>query len=155
MLDSKILRDILKQIYQIDDKYLVPLSQGWFVPTLPEEETVGTWIGYRVLAIEPYTRGYTTSEDFVTIPVKMTFRISFVGPQAEDFAYQTMLWDLRTDIQELFDKQEAQINYEAREIFTYPLKNKGFNDMLCWVVDFHAQTFYKVNANHIPWIPFT
>ena len=58
MLDSKSLRDILKEIYGIEDKYLVPISTNWFIPTTDPEDKVGTWIGYRILSKRPYTRAY-------------------------------------------------------------------------------------------------
>ena len=150
MFNSKSLRIALKNLFGVEDKYIVPISEGWFVPTLPEEETVGTWIGYRIMSYTPYTRSLQMNAD-KAVPVKVSFRMTFVGPEAEELAQQTLLWETRSDVTKIFEDMEAQINYTNRHVFSYPLKNKGFNDMCCWVVDLSAQTFYKVNANYKPW----
>ena len=56
MLDSKSLRSVLKEIFGIEDKYLVPISTNWFLPTVDPEDKVGTWIGYRIQSKKPIMR---------------------------------------------------------------------------------------------------
>lgn len=152
MLDSKSLRSILKEIYGIEDKYLIPISTNWFVPTTDPEDKIGTWIGYRLLSKKPYTRAYQEGL-FYSIPLKVNFRLSFVGPQAEELADQTMIWENRTDVIKSFEKAQAQINYTDRVLFTYPIRNGGFNDSLCWIVDMSAQTTYDIDTKQKPWYP--
>lgn len=152
MLNSKSLRDILKEIYGIEDKYLVPISTNWFIPTVNPEDKVGTWIGYRILSKKPYTRAYQGGL-FYSVPLKVNFRLSFVGPQAEELADQTMFWENRTDVVKAFEKVQAQINYTDRTSFTYPIRNGGFNDSLSWIVDMSAQTTCDIDTKQKPWIP--
>ena len=83
MLDAKILREALKEIYGVDDKYLVPISTNWFLPTTDPEDKVHTWIGYRILSKKPYVRAAQRGRDMVK-DIKVSFRITFVGPQAEE-----------------------------------------------------------------------
>ena len=85
-------------------------------------------------------------------PIRVNFRISFVGKQAEELADQVLLWEDRTDVTEAFDSIKAQINYQDRQAFSYPIRNGGFNDELCWIVDLSAQTFYEVDTKQEPWI---
>ena len=85
-------------------------------------------------------------------PIKVSFRISFVGKQAEELADQVLLWEDRTDVTKAFDSIRAQINYQDRQAFSYPIRNGGFNDELCWIVDLSAQTFYEVDTKQEPWI---
>lgn len=152
MLNASTLRAALKDIYGVEDRYLVPLSKGWYVPTYDKNDLVGTWIGYRVSSKQPYARGYSQNETTWIRPIKTSFRVSFVGPQAEDLADQTLLWDERTDVQEAFEKHcLAQLNYNARQMFSYPVKEGGLNDGLCWCVDFSAQTFYTTTVKREPW----
>lgn len=151
MLNGETLRGILKDIFGIEDKYLVPISTNWFVPTVDPEDKTGTWIGYRIQSKKPTTRAYQQGGVFVK-PIKVSFRLSFVGKQAESLADQVLLWEDRTDVTKAFEKQKAQINYNDRVSFTYPVRNGGFNDELCWIVDLSAQTFYEVNTNQGPWI---
>lgn len=151
MLDSTSLRNVLKEIFGIDDKYLVPISTNWFVPTIDPDDKKGSWIGYRIQSKKPYVRAYQTGR-VIQKPIKVHFRLSFVGPEAEKLADQVLLWEDRTDVQKAFEKVKAQINYEDRTSFTYPVRNGGFNDDLCWIVDISAQTFYEVDTKQVPWI---
>lgn len=152
MLDAEILRNILKDIYGVEDKFLVPISTNWFVPTVDPNEKIGTFIGYRVISKEPLIRAYQ-KDVYMVKSVRVSFRLTFVGPQAEQFADQTLLWDERTDVIKAFEKYKAQINYKSRTSFSYPVRNGGFNDSLAWIVDMSAQTFYEADTKQQPWIP--
>lgn len=152
MLNSKTLRVALKTIFGVEDKYLVPLDQGWYVPTYDQTDKVGTWIGYRIMDKKPNIRTYQEGSKFIR-SIKVNFRISFIGPQAEELCDQTILWDDRDDVQKAFAGCDAQINYNNRQCFSYPVKNGGLNDNLCWCVDFSSQTFYVVDANWSLWKP--
>lgn len=150
MLNAKNLRATLKEIFGIDDKYLVPISTNWFLPTTDPEDKVHTWIGYRILNKKPYIRASQRGRDMVK-DIKVHFRLTFVGPQAEDLADQILLWEDRTDVSEAFEKIFSQINYSDRTSFTYPVRNGGYNDEMAWIVDMSAQTSYIVDTKQVPW----
>ena len=150
MLDAETLRNTLKEIFGIDDKYLVPISTNWFLPTTDPNDKVHTWIGYRIISKKPYVRAAQYGSDMVK-PVKVQFRLTFVGPQAEKLADQVLMWEDRTDVTEAFERAMSQINYTDRISFTYPVRNGGFNDDLAWVVDLSAQTSYEVDTKQVPW----
>ena len=150
MLNAKILRDTLKEIFGIDDKYLVPISTNWFLPTTDPDDHIGTWIGYRIMNKKPYVRAYQTGT-MMTKPIRVSFRITFVGPQAEELADQVLLWEDRTDVSNAFEKSQTQINYTDRVSFSYPVRNGGYNDELAWIVDLSAQTSYEVDTKQMPW----
>lgn len=150
MLNAKILRETLKEIFGVADKYLVPISTNWFLPTVDPEDHVGTWVGYRIISKKPYVRAAQYGTDMVK-PVKVRFRLTFVGPQAEELADQVLLWEDRTDVTKAFEKSQTQINYTDRTSFSYPVRNGGFNDDLAWVVDLSAQTSYEEDTKQVPW----
>lgn len=150
MLNAKNLRTTLKEIFGIDDKYLVPISTNWFLPTTDPEDKVGTWIGYRIISKKPHVRAWQAGRD-MTKSIKVRFRLTFVGPQAEELADQTLLWEDRTDVAEAFEKTLSQINYVDRDAFTYPVRNGGYNDEMAWIVDMSAQTSYIVDTKQVPW----
>lgn len=150
MLNTETLRDTLKEIYGVEDKYLVPISTNWFLPTTDPNDKVHTWIGYRILNKKPYVRAMQQGRD-MTKPIKVSFRLTFVGPQAEEFADQTLLWEDRTDVINAFERTESQINYTDRTAFTYPVRNGGYNDDMAWIVDMSAQTSYTVDTKQVPW----
>lgn len=150
MLDSEALRTALKEIYGIDDKYLVPLDSGWYVPTYDKADKMSTWIGYRILEVKPNVRaGYSGSSYSKSVKVK--FRLSFVGRQAEQLALQTLLFDDRQDVTKAFEKSQTQLNYVSREILTYPIKEGGLNDSLCWFTDVDCQSFYAADVRYPGW----
>ncbi len=150
MLDSEALRQALKDIYGINDKYLVPLDSGWYVPTYDKNDVINTWIGYRILEVKPNVRaGYTGSS--YNKSVKIRFRLAFVGKQAEKLALQTLLFDDRQDVVRAFEKSQTQLNYVSREILTYPIKEGGLNDNLCWFTDIDCQSFYATDVKYPDW----
>ena len=150
MLNASSLRSVLKDIYGVEDKYLVPISTNWFIPTIDSEDKISTWIGYRIISKRPMLRAYQSGRNVVK-PIKVSFRLTFVGPQAEELADQVLVWEDRTDVTKAFAKQQAEINYTDRTSFTYPVRNGGFNDSMAWIVDLTAQTFYEVDTKQNPW----
>lgn len=152
MFNTDALRSVLKEIFGVDDKYLLPLTADQFVPTIDPDDKVGTWIGYMMLYKEPYTRGFM-AEPNAYQPIAVKFRTTFVGPQAEEFADSTLFWDMRHDVTRAFERENAQLNYMQRQLYTYPVQNKGFNDRLCWIVDMKVQTIVELDMNHGPWFP--
>ena len=154
MLNAESLRKVLKDIFGIEDKYLVPISTNWFLPTTDPEDKTGTWIGYRIQSKRSIIRAYQYGVMYEK-PIKVSFRLSFVGRQAEELADQVLLWEDRKDVTEAFESVKAQINYMDRQAFSYPIRNGGFNDELCWIVDLTAQTFYEVDTKQKPWISRT
>jgi hypothetical protein len=150
LINSTTLRAALKKIYGIEDKYLVPLDKGWYVPTFDKEDKIGTWIGYRVLMVKPNLRaGYTGTS--YTKSVQCRFRLAFVGKQAEELALQTLLFDDRSDVVSAFEECQTQLNYTSRQLLTYPVREAGLNDSLCWFVDFDCQSFYAYDIKYKPW----
>ena len=156
MINAQILRATLKEIFGVEDKYLVPISTNWFLPTTDSEDKVGTWIGYRIIDTRPYVRAYMglngRNRNLIHKPIKVSFRLTFVGPQAEELADQTLLWEDRGDVSDAFAKSNTQINYSDRTSFTYPVRNGGYNDDLAWIVDMQCQTEYIVDTGQEPWI---
>lgn len=141
MLDSEALKQALLDIYGVDPKYIVPLDEGWYVPLYDKSETVGTWIGYRILEVKPNVRAGYTGVSYEK-SVQIRFRLSFVGKQAEQLALQTLLFDDRMDVIKAFEKSYTQLNYVGRSIMTYPVKEGGLNDSLVWFTDVDCQSYY-------------
>ena len=152
MLNSDTLRKIIIDIFGIDDRYVVPLDEGWYVPTYDRNDKIGTWIGYRILTKKQNTRAIVQGKTYAK-SIKVRFRLTFVGKQAEELADSTIMWDDRKDVAKAFADVQFQLNYNRRQQFSYPVANGGLNDNLCWCVDFEAQGFYTQNANWPVWHP--
>lgn len=143
---------MLLQIFGIPEQYLVHLIGDYLIPRADLDAPTSNWIGYRVLSKRPYARAYGTSNNgYITIPLRLRFRLVFVGPQAEDFADSTMFWDDRADVKRIFDTYGAQMNYIDREIYSRVVRNKGFNDEIAWVVDINCQMNYTIDIRKPLW----
>jgi hypothetical protein len=158
LITSTSLRIALEKIFFGTDttkyKYLVPIKGGFFVPQItdPTDDT-STWLGYRLLEIYPRTQMYKTAGE-VSKQVRINFRIVGMGPGAEEFISSTLLWENRTDVKTAFEtEQDAQIMYDRRRVYTYPVQQEGFADDLLWVTDMHAMSALKKELTTVPWFP--
>lgn len=144
------LREILKEIYEVDDKYLVHLNDDILAPYVDHLDDVGTYIGYDIMSKKAYSRAYA-QDDIIAIPLKVYFRVAFIGKQAEEFAESTLFWDDRVDVTRAFEKYAAQVNYDPKEIKSYHVHYGGMNDQESWVVDMSCQTTYQQQMKHEKW----
>jgi hypothetical protein len=134
-------------------KFLVPLQGNWFVPTIDKSSNIATWCGFIIMGTHPTQRA-TQRGAIVQKNVKTRFRLSFVGPQAEDFANQTLLWDERDDVKQSFTRNcAALLCYDDRSIYTKIFEQEGQNATLCWIVDMAAMSHYALDTHQIPWVP--
>ena len=155
MITSASLEVALKKIFfdtSGDCRFVVPIRGGFFVPTIDRSQGhESTWIGYRILEIDPRTRLVKTSNN-VSKQVRIAFRITAMGPLAETYITSTLLWEDRMDVKTEFeDKQAAQIMYERRRIYTQPVQQEGLADDMLWVTDMHAMSFIEQTLTTIPW----
>lgn len=150
MINSDSLREILKDIYGVQDKYLVPLDTDTLVPTAYKDDTIGTWIGYRILRKRRYVRA-DQDNGAMCVELRLVFRLVFIGPEAEKLANQTLLWDNRADVVKAFGKYEAQLNYTTRQLHSFSVNNSGFNTAIGWAVDIPCQTVYYEDMNKGSW----
>lgn len=154
MITMQGLRDLLHTTFYHDDptklKYIVPLQGDWFVPTLDPNEKSADWVGYLILQAAAITRSFQQGT-YRVIQTNTTFRLSFIGPNAEDRAYSTLLWCERRDIVDAFGKMNAQLKYDNRRVYTQPVKQSGETNHLAWIVDAQAQAFLSLDTHQTPW----
>lgn len=58
--------------------------------------------------------------------------LSFFGKKAQEWAQSTLLWDLRSDLRELFDKYDVQLLNTRREITAIPYEFEGDNNQIVY-----------------------
>lgn len=123
MLNSNELREIIKEIFKLDDEFVVPMDSGWYAPKYDEEKIESeTYVGYRIL--ERACRNELH---------KLRFRLSFIGHLAEELAVKTLSWKTDSFVQNLFNKNSARIDWiPFSEILSYPLKDA---DLVTWFTD--------------------
>jgi len=152
----KTLDDILFEILfdrkEEYRKYLVPLTHHYYAPTVDPEDTIGTWIGYNILSkekiVQNFIQGKLLAADF-----RIKFRLTALGPQAEDIVDSTAMWDQRPDVKKAFERHNAQLGNTNRMTMTRTVSLEGGNTMLLWFVDFTCISFMQLDPGWKPWIP--
>jgi hypothetical protein len=78
--------------------------------------------------------------------VSTVVRLIFYGPQAEQMAISTTLWDARDDVKKYFEEVKGKLNYLERRVWSAPLRQEGFNDSLLWVTDIRIANFVETGG---------
>lgn len=140
MLDSNTLRNIIKEIFNLDDSYIIPITTNWFIPDVDFSNDNAIYIGYRIISshkVSAENEYNKTNKSYI----RTTFRLTFVGNNAEKYASQIHFWDDMKDIRKIFEKYKVQIDYDDIHSFSYPVKNQKFE--MSWIFDMVAKTDYQ------------
>lgn len=155
MITMQGLHNLLFHVFYGDrpdyEKYVLPLQGDWFVPTLDPAEPSADWAGYLIVQATPVTRSYQQNQ-YRIIQCNTSFRLSFVGPHAEERAYSTLMWCERQDIIDAFTRMDAQLRYDNRRVYTQPVRQSGETNYLAWIVDAQAQSFLALDTHQLPWL---
>lgn len=154
MITMSDLSDILLQVFYDGDKskqkYIVPLQGDWFVPTLDPSEPSADWIGFLKIQTQPLIKAYQQAQ-YKVIDCVSDIRLTFIGPNAEERAYTTLLWNERSDIIELLKKYNATLRYDVKRIYSQPCKQSGESNILVWVFDCKIQEYLAIDTHQKPW----
>lgn len=50
MLDTDSLHNIIKEVFNLDDSYIIPITSNWFIPDSEFLDKESLYIGYRIIA---------------------------------------------------------------------------------------------------------
>ena len=140
MLNTETLRQIIKEIYKIEDEFIVPITTNWFIPDVKTKSESSIFIGYRI--INKRKGSIENKNDSTKIDViKTSFRLVFIGEDAEKFADEIHFWEDNKDILRIFEKYRIQVNSNHIDAFTYPIRD--CNCDLAWIIDLDATSDYK------------
>ena len=148
MLNSKILRQLIKDIYNLDDDFIVPISSNWFIPEINLDEKPGTYIGYRIIS-KRNCYAETLNNKHKKDYIKTGFRLCFVGPESEALKEQVHFWKDNQNVNKLFSFHKLVLNYTDMTSFTYPVRNeKGYQEM-AWIIDMSCNSDYFQDLKQI------
>ena len=134
MLTAEGLRTILLKVFKLNEEFIVPMDNGWYVPSFDKEKIkTETYIGYRILSKRVLNNG----------SICCRFRLSFIGKSAEEFCDSLLFWGNDFVVKELFVEQKVKLINAAEEL-SYPLKDENMTGLLCYFVDFDTES---INSN--------
>jgi len=148
MLNSKLLKQLLKDVYNLDDDFILPISTNWFVPDVNLIDKPGTYIGYRILAKKNH---YAEAQDNKRRKdyIRVSFRLCFVGPNAEDLAEQVHFWKDNYNVQNFFSSHKLILNYTDMTSFTYPVSKENQSNEMAWIIDMSCNSDYFQDLKQI------
>lgn len=135
-------------------KYLIYMSDAQYAPPINRDDKTGSWIGYRFMDKQRYARAWQEQigpHIYQCVPLRFTLRLAFVGKQAEELADTTFTWEDRDDVKRAFESRGFQVAYSNRELYTYAVKQEGFNDIISWITDVSGMGVIKIDTNIRPW----
>jgi hypothetical protein len=136
--------------WEATKKYIVPLQADWFVPAIDPEAPTGNWIGYMILSISPSVRPLQPELDTDMVTnLKVSFRLTFIGPQAEEMAVSTLFWNKRPDVQQVFKTMQAQLRHVDGRVYTHLIRNDELNIKHVWGTDMSAMTFFNTDTHQV------
>ena len=141
MLDSNKLKKIIKEIYNLDDKYIIPITTNWFLPDSDFSDKESIYIGYRIISSKKVSANNKYNKYKVDY-IKTSIRLTFVGINAEKYASEIHFWDDMKDVKKIFEKYKVQMDFNDIQSFTYPIRNEIECDMV-WVFDMCVKTDYQ------------
>lgn len=68
--------------------------------------------------------------------MKATVKVQFIGKKAEDWATSLLFWDERSDVQQVFFENQAQLLLGNRTIETVPFQQEGMNGEMSYLASF-------------------
>ena len=137
MLTKEGLRTILLKVFKLNEEFIVPMDNGWYVPSFDKEKIkTETYIGYRILSKRALNNG----------SIRCRFRLSFIGKSAEEFCDSLLFWGNDFVVKELFAEQKVKLINAADEL-SYPLKDENMTGILCYFVDFDTESIGNVAEN--------
>ena len=138
MLDTATLRQIIKEIYNLDDDCIKAITTNWFLPEITNDipEII---VGYRILSKKKICAENSFNKEQKDC-IRSSFRLTFVGENAEQFADQIHFWQDNKDVMKIFDKYKIKLNSYDMTAFTYPIK-AGKCEM-AWIWDMSANSDY-------------
>lgn len=151
MLTSNLLRQLIKDIYNLEDEFIIPISSNWFLPDVNLIEKPGTYIGYRIISKK--NRFAEDNDDKQSLDsIKVSFRLCFIGIQAEELVDQIHFWKVNHNIQKLFASYKLILNYSDMTIFSYPMRIENSPAETVWICDMSCcSNFYQdlkqINTN--------
>ena len=151
MLTSNLLRQLIKDIYNFEEEFIIPVSSNCFLPDVTLIEKPGTYIGYRILSKRIHYSQDKENKQLVDA-IKVSFRLSLVGIKAEELADQIHFWNDNHDIQKLFASYKLRFNYSDMTNFTYPMRKENSPAEIAWICDMsccsdYFQDLKQINTN--------
>lgn len=141
------LRTALINIFQIEDKYVIPKQGNWWNPQDNAES--GTWVAFTIKSSHPTVMPFLIQESNTIAASEhiVDIDLQIVGALAESMAQSVSLWSLRQDVHDAFEAIGCSLL--ADNLGHYVVSNfiqEGLNSVLAYNVRFAVVSQIEVSA---------
>lgn len=140
-LGELIAKNLFGEKWKKNLKYIIPRKGNFLNPSLDCNAATYAifWLERSIKRVTNFTSDDYNKEECDTThyaTLKSSVSIQFVGKDAQKWAFSTLFWDERTDVQDNFADYHAQLLPTDRTITSIPFQQDGYNGEMSYLASF-------------------
>ena len=141
-LGELVAKNLFGKKWEKNLKYIIPRKGNFLNPSLDCNAATYAifWLEKSIKRVTNFTIDvYNKEKEDVTThfaTLLSSVKIQFVGKDAQKWAFSTLFWDERTDVQDNFADYHAQLLPSERTIASIPFQQDGYNGEMSYLASF-------------------
>lgn len=148
-LGELIAKNFFGEKWEKNLKYIIPRKGNFLNPSLDCNAATFAifWLEKSLKRVTNFTidvynkeepNDNSEKEDITThfATLLSSVKIQFVGKDAQKWAFSTLFWDERTDVQDNFAEYQSQLCPSDRTITSVPFQQDGYNGEMSYLASF-------------------
>lgn len=140
-LGELVAKNLFGEKWEKNLKYIIPRKGNFLNPSLDCNAATYAifWLEKSIKRVTDFTIDVYNEEECDTIhyaTLLSSVSIQFVGKNAQKWAFSTLFWDERTDVQDNFADYHAQLLPSDRTITSVPFQQDGYNGEMSYLASF-------------------
>ena len=141
-LGELVAKNLFGKKWEKNLKYIIPRKGNFLNPSLDCNAATFAifWLEKSIKRVTNFTIDvYNKEKEDVTThfaTLLSSVKIQFVGKDAQKWAFSTLFWDERTDVQDNFADYHAQLLPSERTIASIPFQQDGYNGEMSYLASF-------------------
>jgi hypothetical protein len=141
-LGELVAKNLFGNKWEKNLKYIIPRKGNFLNPSLDCNAATYAifWLEKSIKRVTNFTIDvYNKEKEDVTThfaTLLSSVKIQFVGKDAQKWAFSTLFWDERTDVQDNFADYHAQLLPSERTIASIPFQQDGYNGEMSYLASF-------------------
>ena len=141
-LGELVAKNLFGKNWEKNLKYIIPRKGNFLNPSLDCNAATYAifWLEKSIKRVTNFTIDvYNKEKEDVTThfaTLLSSVKIQFVGKDAQKWAFSTLFWDERTDVQDNFADYHAQLLPSERTIASIPFQQDGYNGEMSYLASF-------------------
>ena len=140
-LGELVAKNLFGDKWEKNLKYIIPRKGNFLNPSLDCNAATYAifWLEKSTKRVTDFTIDVYNEEECDTThyaTLLSSVSIQFVGKDAQKWAFSTLFWDERTDVQDNFADYHAQLLPSDRTITSIPFQQDGYNGEMSYLASF-------------------